>query len=98
MRLSWKLRMVLAPIPGPPKNVTCVPAVFTEQLSKGPFAAQLKGPCMVFPLMEMVKLVQLLPLKFENWQVESRVPIMSQFAVPVVVVNVNDVPVIAKLC
>lgn len=43
-RLNWKLRMVLAPIPGPPKNVTCVPFALMEQLSKGPFASQLNGP------------------------------------------------------
>jgi len=46
----------------------------------------------------MVRLVQLMPLKFENWQVEVSVPPMSQLAVPVVEVKVKDVPVIPKPC
>ena len=45
----------------------------------------------------MVKLVQFFPLKFENWHAESSVPLMSQFAVPVVLEKVKEVPVIAKL-
>jgi hypothetical protein len=98
IKLSWKLRIVVAPIPGPPKNVTWVPFVLIEQLSKGPFAAQLNGPCVLFPEIEIVKLVQFFPLKFENWQVGSNIPPMSQLAVPVLVEKLNDVPVIAKLC
>ena len=90
--------MVLAPIPGPPKNVTCVPFALIEQLSKGPFAAQVNGPCVLLPEIEMVKLVQFFPLKFENWQVGSSVPPMSQLAVPELVEKLNDVPVTAKLC
>ncbi len=96
-KLNWKLRMVLAPIPGPPKKVTCVPLALIEQLSKGPFALQENGPCVLLPEIAMVKLVQFFPLKFENWHVESSVPLMSQLALPVVVEKVKDVPVIAKL-
>ena len=66
IRLNWKLRMLLPPIPEPPKNVTCVPLAFTEQLSNGPFAAQVKGPCVLFPEIEIVKLVHVCPLRFEN--------------------------------
>lgn len=97
-KLNWKLRIVVAPIPGPPKNVTCVPFALIEQLSNGPFAAQVNGPGMLLPVMEMLRLVQFCPLKFENWQVEFSVPPMSQLALPVVVEKVKEVPVIAKLC
>jgi hypothetical protein len=58
--------MLDAPIPDPPKKVTWVPLELTEQLSNGPLAAQLKGPCVEFPEIEMVRLVQFFPLKLEN--------------------------------
>ena len=58
----------------------------------------MKGPCVLFPEIEMVKLVQFFPLRFENWHVEFSVPEMSQFAVPVVEEKANEVPVIPKLC
>lgn len=96
-KLNWKLRIVVAPIPGPPKNVTCVPFALIVQLSNGPLAAQVNGPGMLLPVTEIVRLFQFCPLKFENWQLESSVPLISQLALPVVVENVKEVPVMAKL-
>ena len=85
-------------MPGPPENVTSVPVELMVQLVNGPFAAQVNGPGVVLPEIEMVRLVQVTPLRFENWHKLSSVPLISQFAVPVVVVKLNEVPVIPKLC